>query len=281
MKLAIQFILFVFLNLFTPASGKTEEVLQKWESLIEQSRDLPIDEMVEALRGPLVGLGEIGDVAGVNHRSPRDQEVYEKVQTLLISKPGHAEYIEKKIREVMEIHKNYPVRARAALWYAHSLTHLPSVETVKVSMKLLDEIEPFTGKLDEQMFESIGRLGAYALREVLNDPPDFRTSDKVGWLEWRERIEAGEEFSFKERPGRFTLDGPVIVKKRDDGRLANGSKGGEAANRADGNEISGTPASDDEFQVPNWVYGLALSLVAWSLLRYLRRKSERISQHHS
>jgi hypothetical protein len=247
--------------------------LGKVENPLDDSNDLPVDEMVEALRGSLCGLGELEDIAGVNRRTQRDQEVYERVQALLISKPGHAEYIEKKIREVMETHKNYPVRACAALWYAHSLTHLPSVETVKVSMKLLDEIEPFTRRLDEQMFESIGRLGAYALREVLNDPPDCPVSDKAGWLEWKERIEAGEEFSFKERPGSFTLDGPVIGKKRDDGRLANGSPGGEAANRADGNETIETPASDDEFQVPTWVYGLALSLVSWSLLRYLRRKS--------
>lgn len=104
MRALIQ-ILFFWLCLGHVAQAFPDEALVKVEILIDDSNDLPVDEMVEALRGSLCGLGELGDIAGVNRRTQRDQEVYERVQALLISKPGHAEYIEKKIREVMETHK--------------------------------------------------------------------------------------------------------------------------------------------------------------------------------
>ncbi len=105
---------------------------------IESSRNLPIEKKYDSLKVYLKIKAKQEELA--RPMTYEQQEVYEKVQDLFITTPGHAEYYAIKLADARKaaadtFESNYLKTYREA---GEMLSHLPSVETIKVLGRLLE-----------------------------------------------------------------------------------------------------------------------------------------------
>jgi hypothetical protein len=159
-------------------------------------------------------------------------EVYDNVQTKLISIPGHAEYFGKRIHEAYEPLKGQNPggsisRAQNEMMYGFAtLKNLPSPETVKVLGGMLSEtwrMEPVPSEPGDPGYTPpslalsaiIGALGELPLRMPPKVPivMAWESSEVVKvhpWQNWYEEVKSGRRtFSFKGQSVeyRFRQDG--------------------------------------------------------------------------
>ncbi len=134
-------------------AGKADEerTLPGWVR-VEKARNESIGERHETLRGLFRALGqktaygEVPEPKWRGNRSEQQERLYREARDLMISTPGHAEYLGKKIREWKELAETRPEPAYSnyltnRMYAVQVLSGLPSPETARVMSGFLDDID--------------------------------------------------------------------------------------------------------------------------------------------
>ena len=194
-------------------------------------------------------LGSRLEIGGGHELTPEQSEVFHRAQELLLSKPGHARFLQKKMDRMLEVLSAEPDPDRKALIYYNSepgpeiegvtllgysyrevlidlsrLRFLPSAESVAVLASYLKHPEGRDGKIAsgqpcaDQSAQGISLDATMCLMKIgIENPPIINRiegeSDWVqvdAWKEWWDEIEAGvRTYRLKGSPIEFGPDGPV------------------------------------------------------------------------
>jgi hypothetical protein len=260
-----------------------------------------------------LGLKNMGHRKSYPNHIPEVDSMYDRLQAALLGIPGHAEYYQNRINEarakVDEAKKSGNVGnighyrgllSNEVTFAFPTLSHLPSVETVRVLGEFLyDERgyvklppEPTLLQLDKAAADSpVYDCAAKALTAlpIENKPvPEggkfYTPEDTLPWRQWYEEIQSGKRtFRFEGDPTEYDLNGPAPNekleriardRKRDAERLA--GRGDTTGSSTEGSE---TPQSIPESDVKNvTIASVVAGLILFSsLVWYFARKKARWS----
>lgn len=243
------------------SSGNT--AIERWTTLANEADQMPVDQRIDYLSRMLItDEGDVGD-----HMI----EVYKRVQEILISTPGHAEYFGRKIAKT-------PRNSDRNYWYQY-LANMPSPETVRVLGELLaddserPELADDDSNLEAYMMAMPNSDRAVeALTKLLDNPPpngfpDYIFSrDLETWRNWYEDVKSGRQtFRFKGDPVHYDLREP---SKRSE-VLPNTSRSGK---RADTSDETGASQSPERQTSRFLLYLLGFLFVAAGLACYFKRR---------
>lgn len=119
--------------------------VELWESKLDESRGKANEVKLSEL---WLGLRNMGYRKTRPGHSPAVDDIYRKLQSELLSIPGHAEFYAKPIWESYRAYRDpsHPKHSGSANWFSgeaqyglETLKHLPSPETVKVLGEMLPE----------------------------------------------------------------------------------------------------------------------------------------------
>jgi hypothetical protein len=202
------------------ASTEREIWLNDRRNFIAEAERELTDQSRDNLARIIRGIGP-----NFKHSSVEARSLYETARDLLLSKPGHAEYYEKRIRGMWDAYrsarKTDPSTADGTKFLNGTfydfpvLRHLPSPETVRVLGDMVLEAEVFE---TENGVPNI-HLAARALQELHHLPlaskpvqsEDVHTDEDLETYRlWYAQIKAGNRtFRFEGDPNEYTLAGPV------------------------------------------------------------------------
>jgi hypothetical protein len=201
-------------------------------NLADQSESMSAEEKFQTF-GSGVRIGGKGTM------TDEENEVYRRLQKILIETPGHAEYYQKRINDARErldaAHASDPVMvgpaqhalANERMYGFQTLEQLPSVETVRVLGEFLydDRGRPLNEEMLGKIMSSDGILlenpnsdkAAVTLGKLIATPPYpprgyVNPGDLEVWKLWYEQVKAGNRtFRFEGDPQEYNLQGPVRV----------------------------------------------------------------------
>jgi hypothetical protein len=238
-----------------------------------------------------LGLRNLGHRRKYNGHDPSVEETFRKIQSKLLSVPGHARYFGNRIKYAYEPLKstepqNHINSAQNEMMYGfETLSHLPSPECVQVLGEMLSEtwrMAPTGGYTPPPLAEpAMKTLGSLGIRDAPWKPITTR-DDYQGaahaWQDWYAKIKSGKlTFSFKGQASeyRFKSDGTwdtiTIVDPPDDGLKPPEER------KSDGSESAELPPSPLSSQVQSrlWTWFIivmlaGLTLAVWLGLRRTR-----------
>lgn len=197
-----------------------------WEEKLFESQGKPDKVKMSEL---WLGLRNMGYRKSRLGHSPKVDVIYQKLQSELLSIPGHAEFYAKSIWESYAAYRDsdHPKHSGSADWFSResqyaleTLQHLPSPETLRVLGEMLDEewqrVLPPESTV-QTVPSALAKQAAWTLIELpLRDMPTphferNKAKDHLSaWQQWYAEVKSGQRtFSFKGQAVeyRFNPDG--------------------------------------------------------------------------
>lgn len=194
----------------------------RWMNLADQSSSMSPDDKFKFLIGAL-GVAKKGKLTS------EESEVYHRIQDILISTPGHAEYQKQIIENALKTLSSLPDHQKRSFLCGYRRTQakvfqtlelLPSPETVRVLGDFLSderggldykEGDPIPTEDDFMCYQVQNCIpAATALRSLIDDPLSNRKprSDQYhDWRLWYNQIKAGTRpIRFKGDPKEYHLE---------------------------------------------------------------------------
>ncbi len=211
----------------------------RWMNLADEADSMTNEERIALLSRAL----GVKDNFVLNEKQ---QEVFDRLQALVLETPGHAQYFADEIERMRQDVEGIPrgrqsdYDSRRSRYLGKILSHLPSPETVKVLGHYLDDMRdeaPPEFDLGENAYLAMLALSRIGLRDspvqplrtyrkIIDNGVDLREEPLTRLRAWYKQVESGElAFSFigQDVEYRFNPDGtwetiPIANPPDDDPR---------------------------------------------------------------
>lgn len=278
-----------------PVMPNSGELVTYWRSKFERAVPETVDgQKLEKLGVVIRGVGHFKQF-GNRYDLGQLPELLTEVQSVIIMIPDHAAHFAKNIKDLQTKLNNAPEADKWNVRPAYdsaqangfeTLSHLPSVETVRVLGEFLYDEEGGLGMKEGGPMPTIDEIMAQqkrncdkavmALSALVDSPPieksgSLRAEVFEAWRQWFEEIKSGRRtFRFEGDPTEYDLNGPAPKDKleriardreRDAQRVTGHRKTAGASGMA---ESKAAPLSSESFPVAVLVAGMVLLIsLAW------------------